>query len=125
MMLAADIPPTQPAAITICREHKPASAREYWSWREIEGRRCYYAGRPGKPKSELRWRVDVVSRPAKGEVEPAEGPPQVPPGGLPSVQIISVVPAGAEGSFVDRWLPVLGCGYHINGTWDCRRKVQP
>jgi hypothetical protein len=22
-------------AATICREHKPAGAREYWSWREI------------------------------------------------------------------------------------------
>ena len=27
----------------------------YWSYRIIEGRTCWYPGRPGKPKNELRW----------------------------------------------------------------------
>ena len=27
----------------------------YWSWRVIDGRICWYVGRPSKPKSELYW----------------------------------------------------------------------
>ena len=27
----------------------------WWSWREIDGRRCWYLGRPGKSKRELAW----------------------------------------------------------------------
>lgn len=27
----------------------------YWSWREVDGRRCWYPGRPGKSKTELHW----------------------------------------------------------------------
>ena len=29
----------------------------HWSWREIDGRRCWYRGSPGKPKAELYWQV--------------------------------------------------------------------
>jgi hypothetical protein len=28
---------------------------KYWSYREIDGRKCWYQGQPGKPKSQLRW----------------------------------------------------------------------
>lgn len=51
ILVAADVPP----AITICEPSKPARSRDYWSWREIDGRQCWYRGAPGKPKSELRW----------------------------------------------------------------------
>jgi len=27
----------------------------YWSWREVDGRRCWYQGRAGKSKTELHW----------------------------------------------------------------------
>jgi hypothetical protein len=56
----------------------------YWSWREIDGRRCYYAGRPGKPKTELYWRSVGPSRAAPvraGQPEAARdaaGPEAVP-----------------------------------------------
>jgi len=114
---AADLPG---GGIIDCRVARPAGAREYWSWREVDGRRCWYAGRPGKPKSELRWGVVLV--PAKTGAERVEGPPQVPIDAPAPVVILRVVPTtGAEGSFDDRWLPVLGCGYHFVGTWDCGR----
>ncbi|MGA7454793.1 MAG: hypothetical protein WBW73_27275 [Rhodoplanes sp.] len=56
-----------------CRA-KPES-REYWSWREIEGRRCWYKGRRRIDKKLLSW---GPSKPAEGpDVHPAtlqEGP---------------------------------------------------
>jgi len=29
----------------------------HWSWREVDGRRCWYRGSPGKPKTQLFWQV--------------------------------------------------------------------
>ena len=66
VVMAADID-----GVTACATHKPPDAREWWSWREVDGRRCYYAGRPGRPKELLRW---VVTR--QPEPEP-EAPPVV------------------------------------------------
>jgi len=127
-MICADYSAPPPVTVTICEPHKPAGAREYWSWREINGRPCWYAGRPGKPKTELRWEV-LYSRPPEGRgAEPVVSPPQDAdrPAPEPSITILRVTPVGAaEGSFDDRWLPVLSCGYHFVGTWDCRRRVQP
>ena len=54
-MLCADFSP--PPGIICCEPRKPQGAREWWSFREIKSARCWYAGRPGKPKSELRWCV--------------------------------------------------------------------
>jgi hypothetical protein len=45
----------EPAAMVECRSAKPAEAREYWSWRLIDGRQCWYAGRPGRSKATLHW----------------------------------------------------------------------
>jgi hypothetical protein len=54
----------------------------YWSWREIEGRRCYYAGRPGKSKTELYWRGPSKTTPVRAgqpeAVHDAAGPAAVP-----------------------------------------------
>ena len=36
-----------------CRE-RPAT-REYWSWREIDGRRCWFKGHHSLPKKLLSW----------------------------------------------------------------------
>jgi len=36
-----------------CQTGKTGDA--YWSWREIDGRRCWYQGRPGKAKDQLYW----------------------------------------------------------------------
>jgi hypothetical protein len=105
MMLAADMAP--PVAITICQPRKPAHAREYWSWREIDGRPCWYAGRPGKPKSELRWRVESVPPEGRG-VEPVARPPQrhddgLPPNSPPPPPTITPEPTMIPGGFDDRW----------------------
>lgn len=37
-----------------CRERP--ETREYWSWREIDGRRCWFKGHHSLPKKLLSWR---------------------------------------------------------------------
>ena len=38
-----------------CQAAKPPGARDWWSWREVEHRRCWYAGTPGVSKAALFW----------------------------------------------------------------------
>jgi hypothetical protein len=33
----------------------PANAHGYWSWRIIDGRKCWYEGKPMLAKSSLEW----------------------------------------------------------------------
>lgn len=55
------IVPTAKAETIECRA-KPET-REYWSWREVDGRRCWYKGRRSISKNLLSW----------GPKTPAEG----------------------------------------------------
>jgi hypothetical protein len=73
VLLAADLTMTSHGTIVLCREHKPVD-NDWWSWRLVESRKCWYRGRPGKPKDELRW-----PETAKKGVEPATAAPS---GGL-------------------------------------------
>jgi hypothetical protein len=43
----------------------PPRDQRYWSWRQIDGRRCWYPGRPGMSKSKLHWSRARVSTPTK------------------------------------------------------------
>lgn len=53
---AALLPINAPAAqIKECRATVPAKAQGHWSWRLIDGRKCWYAGKTVIPKSALRW----------------------------------------------------------------------
>src|SRR3954463_4015179 len=38
-----------------CSAEKPRDAQSWWSWRIIEGRKCWYEGKPKLPKSLLQW----------------------------------------------------------------------
>lgn len=47
-------------AQTACRERPGVrdpriKSGGHWSWRTIDGRTCWYAGQPGKPKHQLAW----------------------------------------------------------------------
>jgi hypothetical protein len=93
MIMAADMPP----AIIFCHEQKPVGAREYWSWRLIENKPCWYPGHPGRDKSTLRWR-DVAPR---APVEEGVGPQQDSP---PQRSEPPVRPAPDNvGEFERRW----------------------
>ena len=40
---------------------------QWWSYRMIDGRKCWYEGKPGLSKSLLEWPREVSTRPASGE----------------------------------------------------------
>ena len=51
-----------------CKAEVPAARTGYWSWRNVDGKRCWYPGRPGMDKANLQWprpttapAVDTVS----------------------------------------------------------------
>jgi hypothetical protein len=62
----------------------PPPAHVYFAWREIGGRRCYYAGGRGLDKSALYW-------PAAAQPRQAQIPPPATP--LPAPDL----------SFAERW----------------------
>jgi hypothetical protein len=90
LILAADI---SPPGIIECEPQKPLSAHEYWSWRQVNGRTCWYPGHPGKPKYQLRWKDPVIPAPPEKGAEPVGSPPA---SDRPAPTLI-------EGSFEDRW----------------------
>ena len=38
-----------------CSVSMPSDSRAYWSWRLIDGRQCWYEGKPMLSKSMLHW----------------------------------------------------------------------
>ena len=64
-----------------CSVARPSSAHGYWSWRLIDGRKCWYAGKTMVSKSLLQW-------PAKASVQAKADTTQVPVTAVP----VTVVP---------------------------------
>src|SRR5258705_12431886 len=51
-----------------CSAAMPSNPQgHWWSYRLIEGRKCWYEGKPGLSKSLLEWAVEVSAPPASGE----------------------------------------------------------
>ncbi len=44
-----------PAQAKQCSTERPSNAQSYWSYRLIDGRKCWYEGKPGFSKSLLHW----------------------------------------------------------------------
>src|SRR6478672_2539577 len=44
-----------PAQSKQCSTERPSNARSYWSYRLIDGRKCWYEGKPMLSKSLLHW----------------------------------------------------------------------
>jgi len=42
-------------AMIACQVERPAEAKAHWAYRTIDGKTCWYEGRPGLPKSRLQW----------------------------------------------------------------------
>lgn len=57
----------------VCSE-RPASSK-YWSWREIDGRRCWFEGHRSMPKEMLYWRAHDVERTPDRTVAVVAPPP--------------------------------------------------
>src|SRR5215831_20440216 len=59
-ILIAAIIVAQPASSAdmddiVCHSRKPSQAREWWSYRIVDGRRCWFRGHASMPKARLRW----------------------------------------------------------------------
>ena len=56
-----------------CLPAKPSHQRgQYYSWRVIDGRACWYAGRPGRSKSQLHWAARTMTTTEPPSVNPVE-----------------------------------------------------
>jgi hypothetical protein len=54
-----------------CKAEAPSGRTEWWSWRLVDGKQCWYQGRPGKDKTEFYWQR-VAPKPDRVEkVTPA------------------------------------------------------
>jgi hypothetical protein len=62
------------AQIKECSVKPPSNARGHWSWRLIDGRKCWYAGRTVISKSSLRW---AAAAPAQAKADAAPVAPVV------------------------------------------------
>jgi hypothetical protein len=73
VLTAALLPINAPAAqIKECRASVPKSAQGHWSWRLIDGRKCWYAGKAVIPKSALRWPAVVPAQAKAAVVAPVQ-----------------------------------------------------
>jgi hypothetical protein len=61
---------TTASSVIECKAELPPAAGEYWSWRIIDGKRCWYPGRPGMSKANLRWPQREL---LPGELRQSEG----------------------------------------------------
>jgi hypothetical protein len=51
-----------------CSAAMPSNPQgHWWSYRLIDGRKCWYEGKPGLSKSSLEWPKEVSAQPAPGE----------------------------------------------------------
>ena len=46
-----------------CSAAMPSNPHGYWSWRLIDGRKCWYEGKPTLSKSSLEWPMQASARP--------------------------------------------------------------
>ena len=53
-----------PAQAKQCSTERPPDARSYWSYRLIDGRKCWYEGKPMLSKSSLHWPTSGSSQAA-------------------------------------------------------------
>jgi hypothetical protein len=49
-----------------CSAAAPSDQHGYWSWRMIDGRKCWYEGKPMLSKSLLEWPAETSAPPASG-----------------------------------------------------------
>src|SRR5262245_13597007 len=55
-----------------CSAERPADARSYWSYRIIDGRKCWYEGKPMLSKTLLHW---STAQTAQADTEQKASPP--------------------------------------------------
>ena len=89
-----------------CASDLPANRKGHWSYRLIDGRKCWYEGKTMMPKSSLRWadksqpEAQAVSLPEEQSKAPATDGRDF---SDPEDGSCCWPPAGADNSFESRW----------------------
>jgi hypothetical protein len=81
-----------------CRAEMPSNPHGYWSWRLIDGRRCWYEGKPMLAKSLLEWPAQASAQ-LNSDGEFTRGPQEKPGNPLDSQ---AWAPNGSD-TFETRW----------------------
>ncbi len=110
LFACATILPSTAAAQSIeCAAEVPATPKGHWYYRIIDGRKCWYDGKPMMPKSSLHWPKEPPAVEAEAPTSVADRPPPTTDGrnvSAPSAPDPNVWPAPAvddETSFESRW----------------------
>jgi hypothetical protein len=74
-----------------CSAAKPSNPQGYWSWRMIDGRKCWYEGKPMLSRDLLEWPVLASARPVSN-TEPASTPTKKPANPLDSQALVPTEP---------------------------------
>ncbi len=95
------------AQSTECAAQVPTPPKGKWYYRLIDGRKCWYEGKPMLPKSSLHWPKDPPVEAAEAVTPPAEAGPSTDgrnvSGSPPPDPNIWPAPAVDDTSFESRW----------------------
>jgi hypothetical protein len=98
-----------------CEPQRVTGDDHYWAYRIIDGRECWYPGRPGKPKNELYWgRGTTPSARQTGDQPEAETVLSEPPSRLVAappekLEIAEAMPAEWRATAADQLLAFTCC----------------
>jgi hypothetical protein len=100
-----------------CELQRVTGDGHYWAYRIIDGRECWYPGRPGKPKNELYWgratipsaRQTVDQPEPETETEPSEPPSRLVAAPQEKPQIAEAMPAEWHATDADQLLAFTCC----------------
>ena len=81
-----------------CSAERPQAARAYWSYRLIDGRKCWYEGKPMLSKSLLHWPSARTKQAERAEREPSV----LPAAGYNFLDAQASMPDSSD-SFEARW----------------------
>src|SRR5215467_1227946 len=100
-----------------CEPQRVTDDGRHWAYRIIDGRECWYPGRPGKPKNELYWgrgttpsARQMVDQPqAETETVPSEPPSRLAAAPPEKPQIAEAMPAEWRATDADQLLAFTCC----------------
>jgi hypothetical protein len=94
-----------------CEPQRVTGDGHYWAYRIIDGRECWYPGRPGKPKNELYWGRGTTpsARQTVDQPEPSEPPSRLVAAPPEKPQIAEAMPAKWRATAADQLLAFTCC----------------
>jgi hypothetical protein len=100
-----------------CEPQRVTDDGRHWAYRIIDGRECWYPGRPGKPKNELYWgrgttpsaRQTVDHPGAETEILPSEPPSRLVAAPPEKPEIAEAMPAEWRATATDQLLAFTCC----------------